>query len=340
MQDDITLDRIEGCILGLAIGDALGFPTEFRRRDAIASAFPPSGVDDFVALHDPRWPPRPLIVGRAHPPGTYSDDTQMTIALAEGLLAAGRDAPIDALMDSIGAAFIAWSTSDDNNRAPGNACMTGAQRLARGVPWREAGVADSKGCGSAMRVAPIGIVYRADRTRLLEVARAQSILTHRHDAGIEGAAAAALLVKLALDGATPDAMFDAVMAECAPRSSDFAACFGKVRAYVARGVPPEIALTSGHLGESWVAEEAVASALYCFWRSPDDFRSVVLTAANTDGDSDSIACIAGSIAGAYVGAHAIPEGWRTKVENAAGLRALAARLAATTSTTGTDPTRT
>ena len=327
MNDDELLDRVSGCILGLAIGDALGFPTEFRRRDAIVAAFPPSGVDDFVALHDPRWPPRPLILGRAHPPGTYSDDTQMTIAFAEGLLAAGRDAPIDALMTAIGAAFVSWSTSDDNNRAPGNACMTGAQNLARGAPWREAGVKDSKGCGSAMRVAPIGLVYARDRARLLEVARAQSVLTHRHDAGVEGAAAAALLVAMATGGATPEAMFDAVMTECAPRSPDFAACFSKVRDYVARGVPPEVALTSGHLGEAWVAEEAVASALYCFWRSPDDYRTAVLTAANTDGDSDSIACIAGSIAGARNGARAIPAAWRANVENAASLRALADRLA-------------
>jgi ADP-ribosylglycohydrolase len=63
-------DACEGSILGLAIGDALGFPAEFRRRDAILASFGEAGIGDFVALHAPRWPARPLIVGKAHPPGT------------------------------------------------------------------------------------------------------------------------------------------------------------------------------------------------------------------------------------------------------------------------------
>lgn len=319
-------ERIEGCILGLAIGDALGFPTEFRRREAIVASFPPDGVTDFVALHDPRWPARPLIMGRAHPPGTYSDDTQMTIAVAEAILACDRYADLDTLMNEMGARFVAWSRADDNDRAPGNACMTGAQNLARGAPWRKAGVPDSKGCGSAMRVAPIGCAFVHDRARLLEVARASSVLTHGHDAGVEGAAAGALLVAMALEGASPDAMLDAVVRECAPRSRDFAACLAKLPGLLA--APPEIALSSRGLGEAWVAEEAIACALYCFLRTPHDYRATVLTAANTDGDSDSIACIAGSISGAFNGASPIPSEWRERVENAGRLRALAADLAA------------
>ena len=315
----------EGSILGLAIGDALGFPAEFRRRNQIVAAFG-GEIRDFVALHDPRWPPRPVIMGKTHPPGTYSDDTQMTIALAEGLLDTRDDDDLDVRMNAIGRRFVAWSSSPDNDRAPGNACMTGCHAFARGAPWRTSGVADSKGCGSAMRVAPIGLMYAADRSKLLELARGQSLLTHRHDAGIEGAAAAALLVGLAVQRRSPREMFDEVMAECAPRSPDFAACLAKVPALL--DAAPELALSAGGLGEAWVAEEAVASALWCFWRSPDDFARVVTTAATTDGDSDSIACIAGSIAGAYLGVDAIPERWRASVENAAGLTDLARRIAA------------
>jgi ADP-ribosylglycohydrolase len=133
-----------------------------------------------------------------------------------------------------------------------------------------------------------------------------------------------LLVALAVDGAPPHAMHEAITKECSPRSADFASCIAKLPAMV--DVDPSIALSSAGLGEAWVAEEAVASALYCFWRSPDDFAQVVLTAANTDGDSDSIACIAGSIAGAYVGANGIPERWRRRVERAAELEDVARRL--------------
>jgi ADP-ribosylglycohydrolase len=280
-------------------------------------------VTDFVGQLDPRWPARPAIIGRGHPPGTYSDDTQMSIAVAEALLAGPID-DVDQVMRRVAARFIAWSRSPDNDRAPGNACMTGCRNLARGVPWREAGVADSKGCGSAMRVAPIGLLCWRDRPRLLELARASSVLTHGHDAGVEGAAAAALLVALALEQRSPEEMYQAVLAECGPRSPDFAACWRKLPAMVEQ--PPEIALSAAGLGESWVAEEAVASALYCHWRSPTDFRTCVQTAINTDGDSDSIGCIAGSISGAFNGAAAIPEHWRTGVENSAQLQQLAEQL--------------
>ena len=310
-------------MVGLAVGDALGFPTEFRRRAAILDTFGPDGVTEFVAQLDPRWPARPAIIGRGHPPGSYSDDTQMSIAVAEGLLGGSGD-DVDRVMTRIASRFIAWSRSDDNDRAPGNACMTGCRNLARAVPWRQAGVADSKGCGSAMRVAPIGLLCWRDQARLLELARASSRLTHGHDAGVEGAAAAALLVALALEKKSPAEMYQAVLAECGPRSADFDRCWRKLPGMLDQ--PPAFVLSEQGLGESWVAEEAVASALYCHWLSPTDLRACVLTAINTDGDSDSIGCIAGSISGAYNGSAAIPEHWRHGVENSALLQQLGERL--------------
>lgn len=313
-------------MLGLAIGDALAFPCEFRSRAAILAAFGPAGVTGMVAMHDPRWPERPIILGKHHPPGTYTDDTQMTIAVAEALIesSAHGNTDIEIIMQAMAARFIAWSQAEDNDRAPGHTSMTGCERLAEGVPWREAGVADSKGCGSAMRVAPIGLRFHHDRDRLLEVARASSLLTHGHDAAIEGAAAAALLVALAVERASPEEMYRAVAETCCPRSADFAACWARLPGLLE--APPEVALSEDGLGEGWVAEEAVASALYCVWRTPDDVRQTILTAANTDGDSDSIACIAGGISGARNGVEAIPAAWRETVENAARLVEIADAL--------------
>jgi ADP-ribosylglycohydrolase len=220
--------------------------------------------------------------------------------------------------------FIEWSKSPENNRAPGETTMTACERLADGIEWRHAGIPESKGCGSAMRVAPIGLFLWRDIPRLLEVARASSILTHGHDAAVEGAAAAALLVGLAISKTRPEEMYRAVMQECAPRSQDFKACWEKVPQLL-RTEPPE-ALSNRGLGEGWVAEEAVASALYCFWRSPLDFQQTVVAAANTDGDSDSIACIAGGISGAFNGLGAIPAPWQRDIENSAYLRDVARRL--------------
>lgn len=316
-----TEARYTGCIVGLAVGDALGYPAEFRRREQLLREIGPDGITDFLSITDPRFT-RPFVAGAQHPPGTFTDDTQMTLALAEGLLEADGGS-LDERMEAVGRRFVRWANADDNNRSPGATCMTGCEHLERGVPWREAGVRDSKGCGSAMRVAPIGLLYD-DVEEVLEVARASSLLTHGHDAGIEGAAACALMVRLALDDASPEQMYDEVAARCGGKSRDFDACWQKLPGLV--DAPPEVALSKAGLGESWVAEEAAASALWCYWQAPDDFRRAVLLAVNTDGDSDSIACIAGSLVGARVGLAGIPERWARDVERSQDLVALGQRL--------------
>ena len=85
-------------------------------------------------------------------------------------------------------------------------------------------------------------------------------------------------------------------------------------------------LTKGALGEGWVAEEAVASAMYCFWKHPNDYYRAVHAAINTDGDSDSIGTITGSVLGARLGIEAIPMSWRENVENSDYLHDLGRRL--------------
>ncbi len=314
-------EQYQGCIVGLAVGDALGYPAEFRSREQILREIGPEGITDFLTLKDARFT-RPFIVGANHPAGTYTDDTQMSIAVAEGLLALGKTS-LDELMTEIGRLFVLWSESDKNNRSPGGTCMTGCENLRRGVPWREANVRDSKGCGSAMRVSPIGLYY-SDLETVALVARASSLLTHGHDAGVEGAAAGALMVALALRGADGAQIHREITERCGGRSRDFDACWSKVPEMIEEA--PEVALSEEGLGESWVAEEAVASALYCFWRHPDDYRTAILESVNTDGDSDSIAAIAGSVLGARLGITKIPHAWVERVEDSAMLVQLGQRL--------------
>jgi ADP-ribosylglycohydrolase len=313
-------DRFRGCMLGLAIGDALGYPAEFRTRQQILDTFGSEGLTDFVSVDDDRWPRTPVIAGAPQHAGTVSDDTQMTMALARGFLDV-RSQDVEVAMPAVGRRFVEWSVSPENNRAPGGTCMTGCRRLENGVPWREANVAQSKGCGSAMRVAPVGLLFHDDFEEAAEVARASSLLTHGHPAGVEGAAAAALLVALAFHDTPPDEMWEEVMRVCGGRSTDFDRCLERVPEML--DDPPGVALSAAGLGEGWVAEEAVASALYCYWNAPGDFARAVLLAANTDGDSDSIAAIAGSIAGARHGMQALDERWRARVEYAAQLEQLA-----------------
>lgn len=317
--------QYQGTVLGLAVGDALGYPAEFMSRQQIQKMFGTDGITDFVKLPESEFDSEVFsnsLELSGHPPGTFTDDTQMSIAVAEALLES-QSHDVDTVMSAVARRFVEWSRSEDNDRAPGDTCMQGCANLAKGTHWSGAGVSDSKGCGSAMRVSPIGLFYE-DLDKVREIARASSLLTHGHDAAVAGAEAAAMMVALALRGLAPAGIFDEVAKTCGPSSQEFAQVWQKVPEVL--HLPPEQVLVDQVLGESWVADEAVASAMYCFWKHPDDFCAAVLMAINTDGDSDSIGAITGSIVGARLGLEAIPTAWCRQVEASKYLHELGTRL--------------
>jgi len=297
--------RSKGVIYGLAIGDALGARTEFMTLAEIKRKYGEGGITDL--------PNNAL----------FTDDTQMSIAVAEALIRAG-DQSVESIMDALREEFIRWLHSPENNRAPGNTCLKGVANMERGVPWSESGLPDSKGCGSAMRAAPIGFLYQHHPEKLKDLAHASGICTHGHPAADAACIGAAYLVKLALDGVSPGSKIPKLLAFTEGISVEFDRAISKVE----KCLPwddEEKALR--YLGEGWVGEEAVALALYCFLRYADDYPKAVIRGANTNGDSDSIACIAGSISGAYLGVDAIPPEWIRMIEKTQYLEDLAKRLA-------------
>jgi ADP-ribosylglycohydrolase len=302
-----SLDQAAAVLFGLALGDAIGCPTEFMTLEQIKAKYGRRGIPE---------PPAPAL---------FTDDTQMTLALTEGLLEAGLDADLDAQMQSVGQHFTAWLHSPENNRAPGNTCLAGVRRYESGIPWRESGIAASKGCGSAMRVATVGYFYQGDPQRLRETAHASGVITHRHPTAVAASIAAAYLVKLALDGAPTRDYIPLTMHFTAEMSDEFDAALYRV-GHAGAWNDEEAALR--HIGEGWTGEEAVALAIYCVLRYPDDYAACMQRAATTNGDSDSIACIAGGIMGARLGLDAIPAAWRERCEKAEALNNLAARMAA------------
>lgn len=306
--DTITIetDRAKAILFGLAIGDALGYPTEFIRLPRIKEIYGPAGITDLPAS-----------------PSLFTDDTQMSIAVAEALITAGNK-DIETIMAAVREEFIKWRQAPENNRAPGETCLTGVANMIRGGHWSESGLAGSKGCGSAMRMAPIGYFYRNDREKLKEVARASGICTHGHRTAVAASIGAAYLVKLALDRVNPEDMIPGLLDFTAGMSNEFDQAIRKVEKCLAW---PDEEKALDYLGEGWVGEEAVALALYCFLRYPASFEKVVIRGANTNGDSDTIACIAGGISGAYLSFEAIPENWVKKIEKAAYLADLSTRLA-------------
>jgi len=207
----------------------------------------------------------------------------------------------------------------------------GVSNMERGVHWAESGVADSKGCGSAMRVAPIGYVYQHDPDKLKLVARASGICTHGHRTAVAASIGAAYLVKLALDGTDPGSMIPKTLSFTAGISGEFDTALSKVSECL-DWPNEEDALK--YLGEGWIGEEAVALALYCFLKHPGDYSKTVLRGANTNGDSDSVACIAGGISGAYLSVATIPDKWINNIEKSSYLEGLSLRLACAKEHTG------
>jgi ADP-ribosylglycohydrolase len=292
-------------LYGLALGDAIGWPVEFKKLADIYEKYGPNGITE---------PPDP---------GLFTDDTQMTLAVAEGLQEAG-EAQIDVLMGAVDRRFIAWAHHPDTpGRAPGHTCLAGVRNLESGLSWREAGIVSSKGCGSAMRAAPVGYLYAHDPARLREVAHAVGFATHQHPAADAAAIAAAYLIKLALDGVHPNDFAKHVLAFCSDISSEFDEAIGRMTHGIAWA---DTTAAIQHIGEGWVGEEAVALAMYCCVKHPDDYVAAVRLGANMDGDSDSVACIAGGILAARLGLEAIPSDWVARLERRAELEQIAKLL--------------
>jgi ADP-ribosylglycohydrolase len=173
-----------------------------------------------------------------------------------------------------------------------------------------------------MRTAPMGLAWHGDEDRITRMAAETSALTHGHPAAIAGGVATALLVHWALGAVEPAEMLRRLVERTRTISDEFVAKIEQVPAIL--DYEPESAYAV--LGAAWVADEAIACALYAFWRSPNDYRSTVLTAVNMDGDSDSVGCIAGAISGAYNVLDAIPEKWPAEVEDASCLFQISAEL--------------
>jgi ADP-ribosylglycohydrolase/protein-tyrosine phosphatase len=312
-------DRVAGAVLAAAIGDALGHPTEFLSMEAIHTRFGPEGVRGFELFLDEG--------GRRVAP--FTDDTQMSELVIEALLeelerGSDRDADLDRTMVDLARRFVAWSHSPrGGHRAPGNACLAGCRALERGVPWREAGGPTAGGCGSVMRAWPFGLVFD-DLSEAEKWAVEHSKLTHRDPIALAACAAVVWGVGLGLRGRDVDetarAMIDAASRWSEPTASMMKRAHDEAR----DGTPPSVTLDRLR---GWAAHEAIAGALYLLVRHPDDPRAALLEGANTPGDSDSLASIAGALVGARVGLAKLPPEWVRDVERSADLLAYATRLA-------------
>ena len=313
-----------GSLFGLAYGDSLGKPTEFRPYEEIVARYGPGG-------------PRHL----EGEPALVTDDTQMALAVGEALREVTALTP-EIFEPVLRRRFLEWAASPENDRAPGMTCLRACAALADGRPWTRATQAESKGCGANMRVTPVGLVPGLSDDQRAGAAQLQAGLTHGHPTGLAASELTAYACRWLIDGLAPADLLAALRNRCdeqrkiyrsewlgslwqrsgAASPEDFiatgwdecAAALDRVADALAAGrFDGDPCLVTG---AGWIAEEALATALYVYLISPDEPVAVLGRGAASSGDSDSIACLAGAFAGASLGLSAWPDEWQTQIEYA------------------------
>lgn len=314
------LDRFRGCLLGGAVGDALGAPLEFMPLEEIVQTYGPNGPED--------------LVGGPFPAGSITDDTQMTLFVAEGVIRSlnswakhGDVPPIEVFLD----AHWRWLTTQDryplgvgekknlsswlsgvpelnDERAPGGTCI---EALESGkIGGLEDALNDSKGCGGVMRVAPVGLAWPGDPFLCgCEVAA----LTHGHPTGWLSSGCMARIIHELVVGVDLEPAVERAMAELEryPDNEETLSALEHALAFEALGVGNAEEVEC--LGGGWIAEQALAIAVFCALVAPD-FESAVRLAVTHTGDSDSTGSITGQILGTLYGVEAIPDRWLEKLE--------------------------
>jgi poly(ADP-ribose) glycohydrolase ARH3 len=296
--------KFRGSLLGVAVGDALGAPFEgawaVQRRD----------------LQRLEGESGPLI---------YTDDTHMTLGVAESLVERrGFDGAHMAAVFARNFAAEPW-------RGYGAGPPQVFRLIEGGVPWDQAGRAlfggsGSFGNGAAMRVAPAALLAFRDLEQVAWLARQTAVITHSHELGLEGAVLQASAIALLLQH-PPDIPLDGRVFLDELRAQMRAHLYLQKLEHIQALLPDSPrGEVIAQLGNGIEAYEAVPAALYAFLRQAGSFSEVVAYAISLGGDTDTIASMAGALAGAHLGERAIPAAWREQVEGAARLRELADAL--------------
>lgn len=328
-------NKIRGSITGGAIGDALGYPIEFVYSfNDICARYGKEGITDFDMSYP--W------LESEEKKALFSDDTQMTLYTAEGLLEAERNGK--PIAPTVCNAYLAWYAHQagrkvkisyqsklseieelNQNRAPGNTCLSALAAIHAGKEPQNA----SKGCGGIMRVAPVGLYGAAHDWSPADTARLAgelAELTHLHPLSTYSSAALAVIVQLCAssEDTVDKEMFKGIVDKSLKIVSNIygadAAAMDEFRKIVGNAMSLEDdpqsdwQIIEDRIGEGWVAEETLAIALFSTLRHVDDFTGCLISAVNHGGDSDSTGAVAGNIIGAILGDDAIPGKFKKEIQ--------------------------
>ena len=295
-------DRAEGVLLGLACGDALGRPVEFRSPGAIEA--------EYGTLRE--------MVGNGtygKPAGTITDDTEQALCIARSLVERGEFAPED-----IAERFVAWYNSGPFDI--GIMTADALRRIDRDESWDDAGqnVWEAKpegsnaGNGSVMRCAPLALAFADDWDTLQQVSRDSSRITHADPRCTHGCAVLNCTIAALLDGDEQP-----LTTALGALSTDAPDSLVETLEPIPDDVDPDELQNSGFV--LYTLQTALYHAL-----TADSAESAIVSAVNEGGDTDTIGAVAGAVAGARFGASAIPESWLDALAATDELRGLAREL--------------
>ena len=327
-------EHFTGCLLGGAIGDSLGWPIEFNDMESVIQKYGPTGIQEMEQGEGGKF--------------EITDDTQMTLFTAEGLLRAWTSARhtggLPDFAATVRSSYLSWLKTQGETsslhpkvfrpgwllsveglhrrRAPGNTCLSA---LIDGSITENGIVTNaSKGCGGVMRAAPAGLLAAniidgdsASTARLaFEIGCATASITHGHPSGYYPAGVLASVIASIITGGSIE---DGIRISLAFLDGRFGAkeTIDAVQSALDLWQDPNVipsTETVESLGEGWTGEEALAIGLYCALVAGDDLVKGVRLAVNHSGDSDSTGSITGNILGALHGERAIPKEWLSQLE--------------------------
>ena len=251
-----------------------------------------------------------------------TDDTQMTLFTAEGILRAETRGIRKGICHPPSVVFYAyqrWLLTQGYpkvqdyewvydgylldvkelhvKRAPGNSCLSAL--LSRKKGNMEEPINNSKGCGGIMRVAPVGLFYSKDTA--FSMAAEFAALTHGHPSGYLSAGALAYIIACIIEGQDIEASLENTLTELKKYDGNEECTNAlKLALELSKGSLSDVDAIS-QLGEGWVGEEALGISAYCTLKHQNDFKMALIAAVNHDGDSDSTGAITGNILGAHLG---------------------------------------
>jgi poly(ADP-ribose) glycohydrolase ARH3 len=293
------------------VGDIIGAAVEAESAGYVRKTF--RNLDEILAL---KTVPE-ILVGEWEV-GRFTDDTQMTLGVAEWL--AGNES-LDGkkLLEVFCRAYEPWRHYASGTRLILESFHTAQER------WAELATAmfpqGSYGNGSTMRVAPVGLFLHNDLRGILRIARLSSVVTHSHYLAIQGAVLQATAVAVATRGGQETGHLLRILAATLTHFEELGqdtAVYKKALAEICDGIEktvPPIKMADV-LGNGIKAQEAVPMAIYCYLANRASFEKAIESAIFLGGDTDTIASMTGAISGAALGERAIPERWLKRATEA------------------------